>query len=333
MMVISRTPFRISFFGGGTDYPAWYKDNGGVVLGATIDKYCYVIVRYLPPFFNYKYRIRYSHREETQTIDEIKHPSVRECLRFLKFDRGVEIQHNADLPAQSGIGSSSAFTVGLLNALYALKEKMVTKRQLALDAIHVEQQRIGESVGSQDQTFAAFGGFNKITFGGEQEVVVQPIIVDHEKLERLQQHFVLFFTGFSRNASEIAAEQISKIPERKKELQAMQHLTEEAINVLCCNGASPDDIGKLLHETWQVKRSLTSKITTSAIDEIYQAGRSAGAVGGKLLGAGGGGFILFLVKPELQPALREKLKKLVYVPFKFEDLGTQIIYYRPNNNF
>jgi D-glycero-alpha-D-manno-heptose-7-phosphate kinase len=333
MMVISRTPFRISFFGGGTDYPAWYRDNGGLVLGATIDKYCYVIVRYLPPFFSYKYRIRYTQREETQTIDEIKHPSVRECLRFVNFDRGVEIQHNADLPAQSGIGSSSAFTVGLLNALYALKGKMVTKRQLALEAIYVEQERIGESVGSQDQTFAAFGGFNRITFGGAQEVVVQPVIIDPEKLALLQKHCVLFFTGFSRNASEIAAEQISKIPERNKELQTMRQLTDEAVNVLCYNGASPEEFGRLLHENWQVKRSLTSKITTFAIDEIYQAGRSAGAMGGKLLGAGGGGFILFFIKPELQPAIREKLQKLVYVPFKFEDLGTQIIYYRPNDNF
>jgi D-glycero-alpha-D-manno-heptose-7-phosphate kinase len=333
MMVISRTPFRISFFGGGTDYPAWYRDNGGLVLGATIDKYCYVIVRYLPPFFNYKYRIRYTQREETQTIDEIKHPSVRECLRFVNFDRGVEIQHNADLPAQSGIGSSSAFTVGLLNALYALKGKMVTKRQLALEAIHVEQERIGESVGSQDQTFAAFGGFNRIMFGGEQEVVVQPVIIDPEKLALLHKHCVLFFTGFSRNASEIAAEQINKIPERNKELQTMRQLTDEAVNVLCYNGASPEEFGKLLHENWQVKRSLTSKITNVAIDEIYQAGRSAGAMGGKLLGAGGGGFILFFIKPELQPAIRKKLQKLVYVPFKFEDLGTQIIYYRPNDNF
>lgn len=333
MMVISRTPFRISFFGGGTDYPAWYRENGGVVLGATIDKYCYVTVRYLPPFFDYKYRIRYTQREETQTIDEIKHPSVRECLRFLEFDRGVEMQHNADLPAQSGIGSSSSFTVGLLNALCALRGKMVTKRQLALDAIHIEQDRIRENVGSQDQTFAAFGGFNRITFGGEQQVVIHPVIINSQRLALLQKYCVLFFTGFSRNASDIAGEQIKKIPERTKELQTMKQLANEAINLVCSDGANPEEFGKLLHENWEVKRSLTSKISTSAIDEIYQTGRNAGAIGGKLLGAGGGGVILFFIKPQLQPVLKQKLRRLIHIPFKFEDQGSQIIYYKPNDNF
>ena len=332
-MIISRTPFRISFFGGGTDYPVFYEENGGAVLSTSINKYCYVICRYLPPFFDYKYVIRYRKHEETQTISEIKHPSARECLGFVDFDRGVEIHHNADLPAMSGLGSSSAFTVGLLNALYALKGKMTTKRQLALDAIHVEQDRIKESVGSQDQTITAFGGFNKIEFGGPQKILVSPITIDQDKLDSLQNHLMLFFTGFPRSASEIAAEQIKKTPEKKRELKAMMEMVDEAIDVL--NGGQDRlvDFGRLLHETWKIKRSLTPHITNSFIDEVYEAGMEAGALGGKLLGAGGGGFMLFFVKPELQHKVKEKLGKLLYVPFKFHDLGSQIIYYAPEENF
>ena len=332
-MIISRTPFRISFFGGGTDYPAFYEENGGAVLSTSINKYCYVICRYLPPFFDYNYRIRYRKQEEVQSIQEIKHPSMRECLSFVDLDRGVEIQHNADLPAMSGLGSSSAFTVGLLNALQALKGKMTTKRQLALDAIHVEQDIIKENVGSQDQTIAAFGGLNKIEFGGPQKITIHPVTIDQDKLDSLQNHLMLFFTGFPRNASEIAGEQIRKTAEKKTELKAMMEMVEEALNTL--NG-SPDrlnDFGKLLHETWKIKRSLTAHITNSSIDEIYEAGVEAGASGGKLLGAGGGGFILFFVKPELHYNVKEKLGKLLYVPFKFQNLGSQIIYYAPEENF
>ena len=332
-MIISRTPFRISFFGGGTDYPAFYEENGGAVLSTSINKYCYVICRYLPPFFDYNYRIRYRKQEEVQSIPEIKHPSVRECLSFVNLDRGVEIQHNADLPAMSGLGSSSAFTVGLLNALYALKGKMTTKRQLALDAIHVEQDRIGESVGSQDQTIASFGGFNKIEFGGRQKITVHPITIDQDKLDSLQNHLMLFFTGFPRNASEIAGEQIRKTPEKKIELKAMMEMVEGALNALNGSQDNLTDFGKLLHETWKIKRSLTPHITNSLIDEVYQAGMEAGASGGKLLGAGGGGFILFFVKPELQHSVKEKLRKLLHVPFSFENLGSQIIYYAPEENF
>jgi len=332
-MIISRTPFRVSFFGGGTDYPVFYEENGGAVLSTSINKYCYVICRYLPPFFDYKYRIRYTQREETQTIAEIKHPSARECLNFVNLDRGVEIQHNADLPAMSGLGSSSAFTVGLLNGLYALKGKMITKRRLALDAIHVEQDMIKENVGSQDQTIAAFGGFNKIEFGGPEKITVHPITIDQDKLDSLQNHLMLFFTGFPRNASEIAGEQIRKTPEKKKELMAMMEMVEEAINILNGSEGTLMDFGKLLHETWKLKHSLTQSIATPFVDEVYEAGLEAGAIGGKLLGAGGGGFILFFVKPELQHNVKEKLKKLLYVPFKFENLGSQIIYYAPEDNF
>ncbi len=332
-MIISRTPFRISFFGGGTDYPVWYNEHGGAVLATSINKYCYITARYLPPFFDHKYRIRYSEREEVQNISEIKHPSARECLAFLDFDHGVEIQHNSDLPARIGVGSSSSFTVGLLNALYALKGKMTTKRQLALGAIHIEQDRIKENVGSQDQITAAFGGFNKIEFGSEQHIQVKPITLNVEKIQLLQDHLMLFFTGFVRTASEIAGEQIEKTSEKKNELNRMFEMVDEAISITNGNSSDITDFGRLLHESWMIKRSLTAKITTPFIDKIYETAIKAGALGGKLLGAGGGGCILFFVEPELQSKVKEKLKNLLYVPFKFENLGSQIIYYAPSNNF
>lgn len=331
-MIISRTPFRISFFGGGTDYPVWYNENGGAVISATINKYCYVTCRYLPPFFDYKYRIVYSRREEAENIRDIKHPSVRECLGFMEMDRGVEIHHDGDLPAKTGLGSSSSFTVGLLNSLYALKGKMVSKKQLTLDAIHVEQERIKEHVGSQDQTIVAFGGFNKITFSKNYNIEVVPITLDLAKLQRFQDHLMLFFTGFSRTASDIAAEQIKETPNKKEELKALYSMVEEAVSILNNEGDDFIAFGKLLNEHWKIKRNLTSKISTPVIDEIYNAALTAGADGGKLLGAGGGGFILFFVKPQFQPKVKEALKKLLYVPFKFDNLGSQIIYYGPHQS-
>jgi len=326
-MIISRTPFRISFFGGGTDYPDWYRKHGGVVLSTSIDKYCYIICRYLPPFFNYKYRIRYTIREETNTIEEIQHPSVRECLLYLNFTKGVEIQHNADLPAMSGLGSSSAFSVGLLHALYALKGKIVSKRKLALEAIHVEQERIKENVGSQDQVITAFGGFNKIVFNAQQIATVYPITIDKDKLYNLQKHLMLIFTGFSRNASMVAAEQIKNIPQKEKELKAMMEITDEAVNTLDSDNDDIAIFGKLLDDSWRIKQSLAPNITTPSINEIYESALNAGAIGGKLLGAGNGGFMLIFAKPENQPKIREKLKRLLFVPFSFENLGSQIIYY------
>lgn len=332
-MIISRTPFRISFFGGGTDYPVWYKEHGGAVLATSIDKYCYINVRQLPPFFDYNYRLVYSKSEQTQGISEIQHPSIRETLRFMNSDQGLEIHHDADLPARSGLGSSSSFTVGLLNALYAMKGKMITKRQLALDAIHVEQDLINENVGSQDQTNAAFGGFNKIEFGGDREIQVQPITIGAKKSQDLQDHLMLFFTGFSRIASEIAGEQIKKTPDKTTELNRMLEMVDEAIGILNSSDSDITDFGRLLHESWMIKRSLTDKITTSQVDKIYETAMQAGALGGKLLGAGGGGFILFFVEPEFQPVVKEKLKDLLHVPFKFDTLGSQIIYYAPSNNY
>ena len=326
-MIITRTPFRISFFGGGTDYPVWYRDNGGSVLSTTINRYCHISCRSLPPFFNYKYLLRYFLREEVQEISEIKHPSVRECLRFLKINKGIEMVHTGDVPARSGIGSSSAFTVGLLNALYALTGKMVTKRQLALQAIHVEQDLLKENVGSQDQIAAAFGGFNKIELGGDKEFFVYPITISQEKLDYLQNCLMFFFTSFVRNASEIAGEQIKKIVDKKKELKVMTEMTNEAINILNDKQDNFNDFGKLLHETWKIKRSLTSLVSTSEIDDIYYAALSAGAIGGKLCGAGGGGFMLFFAPPEVQPEIREKLNKLLYVPIRFEKLGSHVVLY------
>ena len=332
-MIISRTPLRVSFFGGGTDYPAFYEEHGGAVLSTSINKYSYVVCRRLPPFFDFNYRIRYAIQEERKTIAEIQHPSVRECLNFMNLDYGVEIHHNADLPAMSGLGSSSAFTVGLLNVLHALKGELTTKRQLALEAIHVEQDMIKENVGSQDQTTAAFGGFNLIEFGGRRKIWVRQITLEQSKMDLLQSHLMLFFTGFPRNASEIAGEQIRRTPENKKELRAMMEMAEEAIKILNGSQDRLADFGRLLHESWMIKRSLTPRITTSTIDEIYEGALKAGALGGKLLGAGGGGFMLLFVQPEIQQKIKEKLNKLLYVLFDFHDLGSQIVYYAPEQNY
>jgi D-glycero-alpha-D-manno-heptose-7-phosphate kinase len=326
-MIITRTPFRISFFGGGTDYPMWYKDDGGSVLSTTINKYCYISCRYLPPFFDYKYRIRYTAREETSTLSEIKHPAVRTCLEFLGIEQGIEMVHTSDLPARSGIGSSSAFTVGFLNSLYALTGQMVSKRKLALDAIHVEHDLIRENVGSQDQAAAAFGGFNKMTFGGEEAIVVQPVTISQEKLDRLQDHLLLFFTGLSRNASDVAKDQLENMSSRRDELKAMKQMVDEGIDILNGRVDAFDDFGRLLNDAWRVKRKLSKVITNGTIDHIYDMAIRAGALGGKLLGAGSGGFIVFYVLDEHRPKVREALADLVYVPFRFETLGSQIILY------
>ncbi len=332
-MIITRTPFRISFFGGGTDYPDWYRYNNGAVLSTSIDKYCYISCRILPPFFDYKYRIIYSQREEVNKISDIIHPSVRETLKFLQERKHLHIHHDSDLPARTGLGSSSAFTVGLLHALYALKGKIVSKKQLALDAVHIEQNLIKEHVGSQDQTIAAFGGFNRIEFRSNMNIEVTPITIDVEKLKLFQSHIMLFFTGFSRFSSEVAKYQIKAISRKKLELNLMFEMVEEAVNILNSNTQSFDSFGKLLDESWRLKRSLTNKISTSVIDRIYETAMRSGALGGKLLGAGSGGFMIFFVKPALQDKIKAALRKLLYVPIKFENLGSQIIYYRNESDF
>jgi D-glycero-alpha-D-manno-heptose-7-phosphate kinase len=326
-VIITRTPFRISFFGGGTDYPVYYRENGGAVLATTINRYCYINLRYLPPFFEYKNRIVYRKIEQVSEIDQIIHPSVRECLRYMAIEKGLEIHHDGDLPARSGLGSSSSFTVGLLHALFALQGKMVSKLDLAETAIHVEQNLIKENVGSQDQTMVAFGGFKKILFNGPtgQHLQILPLTVKKERIEDLENNLMLFFTGFARNASEIAGEQIKETPNKKRELAEMRCNVDEATNILTC-GRNIDGFGRLLHENWMIKRSLTDKITTSAIDDMYEKARKFGAIGGKLLGAGSGGFMLFFVKPENQVKLRENLGML-HVPFRFENGGSQVIFY------
>ena len=328
-MIICRTPFRISFFGGGTDYPVWFEKYGGSVLGTTIDKYCYITCRYLPEFFEHKHRIVYSKIENVRDIDEINHPAVRETLKFMKIKHGVEIHHDGDLPARTGLGSSSAFTVGLVHALYGLKGIMPSKMQLTKDAIYIEQKMIKESVGCQDQVLVSFGGLKRVDFNHGNSIDIKPVMMKVERYEALQDHLMLFFTGFSRIASTVASEQIKETPNRTQELTQMQLMVGEAIKIL--NGEKDLlDFGRLLNESWQVKRRLTNKITTPVIDEIYNTAIKAGAVGGKLLGAGGGGFMLIFVSPELRNRVRESLGGLLHVPFRFESAGSQIIFYEPD---
>ncbi len=330
-MILSRTPFRISFFGGGTDYPIWYRENGGAVLATSIDKYCYISCRYLPPFFDYKHRIVYSQVEEANEIDTIRHPAVKGVLQWLGVTRGLEIHHDGDLPARSGLGSSSSFTVGLIHAMKALEGQLISKRDLAKAAVHVEQEVIRETVGSQDQILSSYGGFNKIEFDRDDTFNVTPIVVEKNRLADFQNHCMLFFTGLSRFASEIAADSLKNIKKRGKELKTIQGMVDEALSILVSRTAPLNDFGKLLHESWQCKRRLSEKVSTAQIDQIYEAGLAAGAFGGKILGAGGGGFILFLVKPELQNKVREKLKKLVHVSFRFDSTGSKIVIYEPDD--
>lgn len=327
-MIITRTPFRVSFFGGGTDYPVWYDQNGGAVLSTAIDKYCYITCRYLPPFFEHKSRIVYSKMELVQTLDQIDHPSARECLRFMKIKQGVEIHYDGDLPARTGLGSSSSFTVGLLHGLYALKGVMPTKMQLALDAIHIEQEVLKENVGCQDQIAAAVGGFNMVEFGGAKHFRLTPVTLPSKRLESFQNHLMLYFTGFSRIASQIAAEQIKETPNKSQELTQMHQMVDEGVRILNSK-TNINEFGKLLHQSWKLKRSLTSQISTPEIDEIYQAALEAGATGGKLLGAGGGGFMLIFARPAAQPRIKARLRKLLRVPFQFEASGSQVIFYSP----
>jgi len=328
-MIISRTPFRISFFGGGTDYPVWFQEHGGAVLSTSIDKYCYLTCRYLPPFFDYKSRIVYSKVELVKSNDDIQHPAVKGVLKYMNIEEGVEIHHDGDLPARTGLGSSSAFTVGLLNSLLALREKTTTKMELAKEAIMVEQEILKEHVGCQDQVIAAHGGLCRLDFSPNWKIGVIPIIVSPERLEYFQSHLMLFFTGFSRSASEIAKEQIKRTKERKSELQALYQMVNEGISLLVCQG-SLDDFGRLLHESWTIKRRLTSKISSPVIDEIYDSARKAGAIGGKLLGAGGGGFLLLFAIPEFHSRIKQALSKFLKIPFAFENSGSQIILYQPS---
>jgi len=326
-MIITRTPFRVSFFGGGTDLPCWYNDNKGAVLSTTIDKYSYITCRKLPPFFEHKHRIVYSKTELIKKISDINHPAVRETMKFLNIKTGLEIHHDGDLPARSGLGSSSSFTVGLLKTLYALKGKIVDKKKLAIEAIHIEQDLIKEDVGSQDQVAAAYGGLNKITFAGKHQIEVRPMTIGRGKIQDLENHLMLFFTGLQRYAVEIEKEKIRLLPDKKCELNSLCYMVEEACDILNADKPRLNDFGKLLDESWKLKKSLSGKVSNGVIDDIYNVAKKNGALGGKILGAGGGGFILFFTPPKKQERLKTALKKLLFAPFKFESLGSQIIYY------
>ena len=328
-MIITRTPLRVSFFGGGTDYPAWFREHGGAVLATTIDKYLYLHCRYLPPFFDFKSRIVWSKIEQVQQPSEIAHPAIRGVLEWMKIDEGVEIHHHGDLPARTGLGSSSSFSVGLLHALHALRGELVSKRKLAEEAIFVEQQVLQENVGVQDQIQSAFGGLNRIDIRTDGSFEVTPLVVRAERLVGLQKHLLLLYTGLSRTASEIAAEQVATVGAKTAELEAMREMVDQGEKILVGNG-DLREFGRLLDESWKLKRSLSSKIAPTFVNEIYDIARQAGADGGKLLGAGGGGFMLIFVTPEKRASVLKALQKLLPVPFQFERSGTQIVLYEPS---
>jgi D-glycero-alpha-D-manno-heptose-7-phosphate kinase len=325
-MIISRTPYRISFFGGGTDYPAWYREHGGAVLAASIDKYCYLTCRHLPPFFEHSIRVVYSEVECCHSRDAIKHPVVREVLRFLNVTRGLEIHHDGDLPARSGMGSSSAFTVGLLHALHALLGEAVTESQLAAESIYLEQDVLRETVGCQDQVLAAYGGLNHVIFRPAGDIAVRPLAVPPQRQQELCAHLMLFYTGIKRTASQVAASYIKGLASHTRQMRLLSDLVKDGLAILMGRGDLVD-FGNLLHEAWVAKSSLGTQVSNSAVDAIYEEALGAGAVGGKLLGAGGGGFLLLFVRPEDQPRVQQRLGGLVHVPFEFESHGSQIIFH------
>ena len=330
-MIISRTPFRVSFFGGGTDYPAWYAENGGgAVLATTIDKYCYISVRELPPFFDHRFRIVYSVVESVNEIDEIQHPAVRGILSHLTVSKGLEIHHDGDLPARSGLGSSSAFTVGLLSAIHALEGRYASKEALASQAIHVEQSVLREAVGVQDQISTAFGGFNHIVLGEDGSFQVHPMVLPRHRLEELQDHLMLVFTGVSRFAAQVAQTQIDNLKHRQTELRAVRDMVDQAIAIVTSPTTDVVEFGRLLHDAWMIKRTLSPQVSNAIVDNLYERARQAGAVGGKLLGAGGGGFLLLFVRPEHKAQVAAALPDHVTVPVRFESSGTRIVLYQPN---
>ncbi len=318
-MIISRTPLRISFFGGGTDYPIWFKEHGGAVLATTIDKYCYVAVRYRPPYFDDNFRIVYSKEECVSALDEIKIPTVREILKFYKVERGHEIIHYSDLPARKGLGTSSAFAVGLLNSLYTLWRKPNSSHLLATMATFVEQELVRDNVGNQDQWLAAHGGFQYVEF-----LPSGAVLADSVPYGELEKYIMLFDTGITRIASTVALGIVEGIPRRNRALPRMRQMVDEGIDIL--QNKDYEDFGKLLHECWWYKKKLYSGITTPLIDSIYDTGIKAGALGGKLIGAGGGGFMLFIVNPDMQKNIRRALSDFKYVPIKFTNKGSKIIY-------
>ncbi len=327
-MIITSTPFRISFFGGGTDYPVWFREHGGAVLAASINRYCYLSCRFYPPFFEFKHRVVWSRIELVNDVGEIQHPAVREAIRFMKITEGLEIHHDGDLPARSGLGSSSAFAVGMLHALYALRGAMVSKHRLAEEAIHLERDLLKEDVGIQDQITTAYGGLNLITIDASGAFNVRPVPITTMRKKELEDHLLLVYTGVARTASDIAKKQIVSIPTKTAVLLQMQKLVYEAADILTGQG-DICEFGRLLHETWELKKKIASEITTPLVDDLYKAARDAGALGGKLLGAGGGGFVLLFVRPQTRQAVLEALKNYLMVPFELESNGTHVVLYEP----
>lgn len=327
-MIITKTPFRMSFFGGGTDIEDYFIENGGAVLSTTFDKYCYVNVRHLPRFFDYATELSYSKTERVIDVNDIQHPAIREAMKMLDMHE-IRLTYEADLPARSGLGTSSSFAVGMLNAFYALKGKYVDKKKLADEAIYLERVLCNEAGGWQDQIAAAYGGFNRINFGPNGYEVF-PVIISPERKKQLNNNLLMFFTGFTRFSSDVQkANSVSGSKDKLIRLNKMYDLVDEAESVLTDKERDLDDFGRLLDITWRLKRGTGGAVSTGSIDELYERGLAAGALGGKLLGAGGGGFIVFYAQPEKQKAVKEAMKDLMYIPFNFENDGTRVIYYSP----
>lgn len=327
-MIITKTPFRMSFFGGGTDIEDYFKENGGAILSTTFDKYCYVNVRHLPRFFEWSNEFSYSKTERVTNVDDIQHPAIRNAMKMLDMHE-IRLTYEADLPARSGLGTSSSFAVGMLNAFYALKGKYVSKKKLADDAIYLERVLCNEAGGWQDQIAASFGGFNRINFNGDGYEVL-PVIISSKRKEQLNDNLMMFFTGFTRFSSDVQkVNRVSSTREKRLILKKMAELVDDAEEILTNKNRNLDDFGRLLDVTWRLKKSMGSSISTRSIDELYEKGINAGALGGKLLGAGGGGFLIFYVQPKYQEAVKDAMKDLMYIPFKFEDGGTRVIHYSP----
>lgn len=329
-MIITKTPFRMSFFGGGTDMEDFFRKYGGAVLSTTFDKYCYVNVRHLPPFFEYSTELSYSRTERVTTVDDIQHPAIRNAMKMLDMYE-IRLTYEADLPARSGLGTSSSFAVGMLNAFYALKGKYADKKKLADEAIYLERVLCQEAGGWQDQIAAAYGGMNRIEFNQDGTYDVRPIIIHPERKRQLNENLLMFFTGFTRFSSDLQKANRAGYEEKTAQLQQMYALVDDAEKILEDKTAALDDFGRLLDVTWRLKRQTGGAITTDSIDALYEKGMAAGALGGKLLGAGGGGFLVFYVQPEKRTAVMEAMKDLLYVPFRFEDGGTRVIHYSPES--
>lgn len=326
-MIITKTPFRMSFFGGGTDMENFFTAHGGAVLSTTFDKYCYVNVRHLPRFFDYSSELIYSKMERVTEVDKIQHPAIRNAMKMLDMHE-IRLSYEADLPARSGLGTSSSFAVGMLNAFYALKGKYADKRKLADEAIYLERKLCGEAGGWQDQIAASYGGFNRIDFN-ENGYEVSPVIISSDRKRMLNENLMMFFTGFTRFSADIQVENEKKREDKTEQLLEMKSLVDEAEQILTNKERSLDEFGKLLDYTWQLKKQTGAAVSTNHIDEMYMQGKKAGALGGKLLGAGGGGFLVFYVQPENRKKVKEAMKDLLYIPFEFENGGTRVIYYKP----